>query len=59
MTVIEAVKKYGLEKSDKFYKDQHGMKHDLDIPLDKLKDMEVKAETIYPFYDEAEITIII
>lgn len=59
MTVIEAVKKYGLEKSDKFYKDQHGMTHNLDIPLDKLKDMTVKSLTIYPALNETEITIII
>ena len=58
MTVLEAIKKYDLANSAKSYKDQYGMKHDTDIPLDKLKDMEVKSVTIYPFYDEAEITII-
>lgn len=59
MTVIEAITKYGLQTSAKTYKDQFGNKHDTDIPLNKLKYMEVKAVTIYPFYDEAEITIII
>ena len=58
MTVIEAVKKYGLEKSAKYYKDQYGNRHDTDIPLTELMNKEVKAVTIYTFYDEAEIIII-
>lgn len=58
MTVIEAIRKYGLEKCIKHYKDQYGNTHDTDIPLNELAKMEVKAVTIYPFYDEAEITII-
>ena len=58
MKVIEAIRKYGLENSIKHYKDQFGNKHDTDIPLDELADMPVKAVAIYPFYDEAEITII-
>lgn len=58
MTVLEAVYKYGLNESEKSYKDQYGNRHNTDIPLDKLAKMQVKSVTIYPNTNEAEIVII-
>lgn len=58
MTVLEAVKKYELENSSKRYKDQYGDTHACDIPLDELMNLEVKSVQIFPFYNEAEITVI-
>lgn len=43
MTVIEIIKKYGLEDFDKRYKNLLGESRDTAFPLDELKNMEVKG----------------
>lgn len=59
MTVLEVVRKHGLERADKTYKDQYGVTHNTDIPVNELLHKKVKSITIYPFFNEAEIVIII
>lgn len=57
MTLIEVIKKYGLEDFAKFYHNQYGCSCNLKN-LDKLKHMEVKAVSINFPAKEATITIL-
>lgn len=56
MTVVECVKKYGLEEYDKEYKNQYGNARNL-MNLDKLATMEVKG--IYINFPTKSVTITI
>ena len=57
MTVIEVVKKYGLEDFSKEYNNQYGNFCNL-IPLNKLMYMEVKAISINFPTNQVTITVI-
>ena len=57
MTVIEVIRKYGIEDFEKTYKNQYGNSRNL-IPLDKLPKMECKGIHINFPTKEAEITVI-
>lgn len=57
MTVIEVIRKYGLEDFSKSYLNQSGNSRNL-IPLDKLTQMEVKGININFPTNEVTITII-
>ena len=57
MTVIEVVRKYGLEDFSKHYRNQYGNSCDT-MDIMKLKDMEVKGISINFPTNEVTITII-
>ena len=57
MTVIEVIRKYGLEEFTKTYNNPYGNFCNLK-PLDKLTDMKVKAISINFPTKECTITII-
>lgn len=57
MTVIETVKKYGLELFEKEYQNQYGNSCNL-MNLEELKNMEVKSINIHFPTNHATITII-
>ena len=57
MTVIEVVKKYGLEDFSKTYRNQYGNSCNL-MNLDKLKSIKVKGISINFPTQEVTITII-
>lgn len=58
MTVIEIIKKYGLEDYDKHYKNVYGNSCDLEFSIEELAKKKVKAIDINFPTEEVAITIL-
>lgn len=57
MTVIEVIKKFGLEDFSKYYKNANGTPRNVSFPLMELVDLEVKGIDVNFPTNEVTITL--